>query len=82
MNPDGVTVKDEYDNVINKEVTTINWSPEMAEKGGYDHFMIKEINEQDTAIQNTLTQRENVQQIVDESLRNFISCFIDWKILD
>ncbi len=66
LNPDGVTVKDEYDNVINKEVTTINWSPEMAEKGGYDHFMIKEINEQDTAIQNTLTQRENVQQIVDE----------------
>ena len=66
LNPDGVTVKDEYDNVINKEVTTINWSPEMAEKGGYDHFMIKEINEQDTAILNTLTQRENVQQIVDE----------------
>ena len=66
LNPDGVTVKDEYDNVINKEVTTINWSPEMAEKGGYDHFMIKEINEQDTSIQNTLTQRENVQQIVDE----------------
>ena len=66
LNPDGVIVKDEYDNVINKEVTTINWSPEMAEKGGYDHFMIKEINEQDTAIQNTLTQRENVQQIVDE----------------
>ncbi len=66
LNPDGVIVKDEYDNVINKEVTTINWSPEMAEKGGYDHFMIKEINEQDTAIQNTITQRENVQQIVDE----------------
>ena len=66
LNPDGVTVKDEYDNVINKEVTTINWSPEMAEKGGYDHFMIKEINEQDTAIQNTLTQKDNVKEIVDE----------------
>ena len=66
LNPDGVTVKDEYDNVINKEVTTINWSPEMAEKGGYDHFMIKEINEQDSAIQNTLTQKENVKKIVDE----------------
>ena len=66
LNPDGVIVKDEYDNVINKEVTTINWSPEMAEKGGYDHFMIKEINEQDTAIQNTLTQKENVREIVDE----------------
>ena len=66
LNPDGVTVKDEYDNVINKEVTTINWSPEMAEKGGYDHFMIKEINEQDVAIQNTLTQKEHVREIVDE----------------
>ena len=79
LNPDGVTVKDEYDNVINKEVTTINWSPEMAEKGGYDHFMIKEINEQDTAIQNTLTQKENVKAIVDELKGNinrvvFVAC--------
>ena len=66
LNPDGVTVKDEYDNIINKEVTTINWSQKKKKKGGYDHFMIKEINEQDTAIQNTLTQKENVREIVDE----------------
>lgn len=33
-------------NPVEKEVITIDWDPEMAEKGGYDHFMIKEINEQ------------------------------------
>lgn len=38
-------VKDEFDNVIEKEIETIDWTPEMAEKEGYDYFMIKEINE-------------------------------------
>ncbi len=66
LDSNGVVVKDEFDNIINKEITTINWTPEMAEKGGYDHFMIKEINEQDTAILNTLTQRENIEKIVDD----------------
>ncbi len=62
----GVVVHDEFDNAVNKEIETINWTPEMAEKEGYDHFMIKEINEQATAVTNTLTQRENIQQIIDE----------------
>ena len=38
----------------------------MAEKEGYDHFMIKEINEQGTAVRNTLTQKENIQSIIDD----------------
>ncbi|WP_298523563.1 glutamine--fructose-6-phosphate transaminase (isomerizing) [uncultured Methanobrevibacter sp.] len=63
---DGVVVHDEFDNVVNKDIETINWTPEMAEKEGYDHFMIKEINEQATAVRNTLTQRENVQEIIDD----------------
>ena len=62
----GVVVHDEFDNPINKEIDIINWTPEMAEKEGYDHFMIKEINEQATAVQNTLTQKENIQIIIDE----------------
>ena len=45
LDKDGVVVHDEFDNVVNKEIDTINWTPEMAEKEGYDHFMIKEINE-------------------------------------
>lgn len=62
----GVVVHDEFDNVVNKEVETINWTPEMAEKEGYDHFMIKEINEQATAVKNTLTQKEHIQEIIDD----------------
>ena len=62
----GVVVHDEFDNPINKEIDTINWTPEMAEKEGYDHFMIKEINEQATAVKNTLTQKENIQKIIDD----------------
>ena len=60
----GVVVHDEFDNAVNKEIETINWTPEMAEKEGYEHFMIKEINEQATAVRNTLTQRENIQDIM------------------
>ena len=62
----GVVVHDEFDNVVNKEVETINWTTEMAEKEGYDHFMIKEINEQATAVKNTLTQKEHIQEIIDD----------------
>lgn len=59
-------VKDEFDNVIEKEIETIDWTPEMAEKEGYDYFMIKEINEQATAVRNTLTERDNIQEIIDD----------------
>lgn len=39
---------------VKKEITTINFSSEAAEKGGYEHFMIKEIHEQPKAIKDTL----------------------------
>ena len=78
LDKDGVVVHDEFDNVVNKEIDTITWTPEMAEKEGYDHFMIKEINEQATAVRNTLTQKENIQEIIDdiEDIQRicFVSC--------
>ncbi|MEJ2292050.1 MAG: glutamine--fructose-6-phosphate transaminase (isomerizing) [Deinococcales bacterium] len=40
-----------------RQVTTIAWDAEAAEKGGYEHFMLKEIFEQPTALQNTLADR-------------------------
>jgi glutamine---fructose-6-phosphate transaminase (isomerizing) len=40
-----------------KQVKTITWSPTMAEKGGYKHFMLKEIYEQPRAIADTLAGR-------------------------
>ena len=66
LDKNGVVVHDEFDNAVNKEIETINWTPEMAEKEGYDHFMIKEINEQAMAVRNTLTQRDNIQEIIDD----------------
>ena len=66
LSEDGVTFKDENDKVIKKEIDVLDWSPEMAEKEGYDHFMIKEINEQDVAIKNTLAEKDKVKAIVDE----------------
>lgn len=40
--------------VITKETTEIKWDAEAAEKGGFEHFMMKEIHEQPTAVGNTL----------------------------
>ncbi|WP_305513256.1 glutamine--fructose-6-phosphate transaminase (isomerizing) [Methanobrevibacter sp. V14] len=66
LDKEGFVVHDEFDNMVNKEIVTIDWTPEMAEKEGYDHFMIKEINEQAIAVKNTLTQKDNIQKIIDD----------------
>ena len=42
---------------IEKEIKTIDWNPSMAEKGGYKHFMLKEIFEQPQALLNTISGR-------------------------
>ncbi|MBZ4664500.1 MAG: glmS [Caloramator sp.] len=42
---------------VNKEIFHVTWDAEAAEKGGYEHFMIKEIHEQPKAIRDTLTRR-------------------------
>ena len=45
--------------LLEKEIKTINWNAAMAEKGGYKHFMLKEIFEQPQAITNTVAGRIN-----------------------
>ena len=42
---------------VDKELMTADWDMEAAEKGGYPHFMLKEINDQPTAIKTTITPR-------------------------
>ena len=54
---DGVQLFDENKNPIHKDVFHVHWSAEAAGKGGYDHFMLKEIHEQPEAVQNTLRGR-------------------------
>lgn len=54
---DKVTVLNEKREVVDKKVNEITWDVEAASKGGYDHFMIKEIYEQPEGTRNTLMRR-------------------------
>lgn len=58
---EGVKIKGIDGNHIKKTAVTVSWSPSMAEKGGYKHFMLKEINEQPRAIADTLRGRFNAE---------------------
>lgn len=42
---------------VTREIFNVTWDAQAAEKGGYEHFMIKEIHEQPKAIKDTLTSR-------------------------
>lgn len=57
LSGEGVTFVDEHLDSIEKELKTADWDMEAAEKGGYPHFMIKEINEQPLAIRTTIMPR-------------------------
>ena len=57
LTKDGVTFVDEHLEPIEKELKTADWDMEAAEKSGYPHFMIKEINEQPSAIKTTIMPR-------------------------
>jgi len=62
VTPDGVWVQDINGVPISKKVFVVSWNAEAAEKGGYDHFMLKEINEQPKAIRDTMTGRINLEE--------------------
>lgn len=68
---------------ITKELTHITWDAEAAEKGGYEHFMIKEIHEQPAAVRDTLgayifDNAINLEKvgISDEMIKNINSIVI------
>jgi len=54
---DRVEVFNEIGQKIFKPIHMINWEAEQAEKGGYDHFMLKEIHEQPDSLRKTLSGR-------------------------
>jgi len=54
---DGYRVTDLDGNTVEMPVSTVEWDVGAAEKGGYDHFMIKEIHEQPDVLRNTLRGR-------------------------
>jgi len=62
LTQDGVSLYDFDGNPISKKASTITWSPAMAEKGGYKHFMLKEIYEQPRAIMDTIRGRFSLEE--------------------
>ncbi|SEH18043.1 glucosamine--fructose-6-phosphate aminotransferase (isomerizing) [Natronorubrum sediminis] len=57
VDDDGVTFSDLAGNPVTRESETVEWDPEQAGKGEYDHFMLKEIHEQPTALAQALEGR-------------------------
>ncbi len=57
LTPAGVEYTDEAGNMIEPKITHIDWDLDMAEKGGYPDFMLKEIHEQPRVVRDTLVGR-------------------------
>ena len=89
---DGVKLTDFEGNPIQRELTRIQWDPIQAEKGGYKHFMLKEIFEQPRAIRDTTLGRVSLDsgkvflgemQLTDAELAaatsiNIAACGTSW----
>ena len=92
LTTDGVGVTDLDGNPVDRPAQTVTWDPIMAEKGGYKHFMQKEISEQPRAVRDTLLSRLSQEtgkifldemQITEEQFRNFqnvriVACGTSW----
>ena len=57
VRPTGVVVTDVDGNPRERAETIVDWTPEAAEKGGFDHFMAKEIHEQPEALRQSIAGR-------------------------
>ena len=66
LTPDSIRVFDCAGREISKPVSRITWDIQAAEKGGYDHFMLKEIMEQPRAAKATVAPRIQNGEIVLE----------------
>ncbi|MGN8832946.1 glutamine--fructose-6-phosphate transaminase (isomerizing) [Selenomonas montiformis] len=57
LTKDSINITNRQGEPVTKKVFEVNWNAEAAEKGGYEHFMLKEIHEQPKAVRDTMSQR-------------------------
>ena len=83
LTKDGVTVYNTDKEQIEKEVFTVDWDVSAAEKGGYEHFMMKEIEEQPKALRDTISPRIKDGRIVlddismtEEDIKNLRKIYV------
>jgi glucosamine--fructose-6-phosphate aminotransferase (isomerizing) len=70
MHRDGILITDLEGTPVNQNVEIIPWNSSMAEKGGYRHFMLKEIYEQPRSVADTIRGRV-FPETVDVSIEEF-----------
>lgn len=68
LTKDSITFYDVDQEVLEKEFQTVEWDAKSAEKGGFEHFMLKEIYEQPKAVADTIHPRIKDGRIVIEEL--------------
>ena len=92
VTPDGVHLSDFDGKPVRREIQHVTWDPIMAEKGGFKHFMLKEIYEQPRAVRDTTLGRVSQDtghifldemEISEAELRaakkiNIIACGTSW----
>lgn len=77
LTKDSVSIYDEEDRLIERPMMHVDWDVSAAEKGGYEHFMLKEIYEQPAAIRETLSRnlddngRVHLQETVQLTKKDF-----------
>jgi glucosamine--fructose-6-phosphate aminotransferase (isomerizing) len=57
LSKDGILVRDLKGRQVEPEILEVNWDIKSAQKGGYPHYMLKEINEQPEALERTVSPR-------------------------
>jgi glutamine---fructose-6-phosphate transaminase (isomerizing) len=62
LRPSGVRIWDRAGKPVERPVQHLDWDPVQVEKGGYKHFMLKEIHEQTQAVQDTLGARVDFER--------------------
>ncbi len=68
LEPDSYRITDLTGTPLERPVDTVDWDPEDAGKGGYDHYMRKEINNQPTSLANTIEGRVEDGDVAFEDL--------------
>lgn len=83
LSKDAVKVYNTDKELVEKEVFTVDWDVSAAEKGGYEHFMMKEIEEQPKALRDTISPRIKDGKIVldkfslsEEEMKNLNKVYI------
>ena len=67
LRKDAIQVYDPAGRAVKKAITRITWDVKAAEKGGYEHFMLKEIIEQPGAVEATISPRiQNGEVVLDD----------------